>query len=198
MSSRPLPAPTAPARHPARGRGLALPVVLVLLLVMAFAGLLAARRSATVEEISNNARVHQVAWLSAESGLRYCEAVVIDSVEGGGRFEDVIKQRVGTTTIADASDRNAAWSRIANWADTSAVLITAPVAGQNASAALQGAPAPRCLAEPLADGRYLVTARGLSAGASFNGSGQLLGGAEVWLQSVISPEPVHFNGKGYE
>lgn len=198
MRSRPLPSPTASARRLARSQGLALPVVLVLLLVMAFAGLLAARRSATVEEISNNARVHQVAWLSAQSGLRYCEAVVIDSIEGGQRFDATVTQRVGTVTISDANDQNAAWSKLANWADTSAVLITAPVAGQNASAALQGAPASRCLAEPLPDRRYLVTARGLSAGASFNGSGQLLGGAEVWLQSVISPEPVHFNGKGYE
>lgn len=198
MNSHPMPTPTALAGRPARSRGLALPVVLVLLLVMAFAGLLAARRSATVEEVSNNARVHQVAWLSAQSGLRYCEAVVIDSVEGGSRFDTVIKQRVGTTPITDASDPHAAWARLANWSDASAMRITAPVAGSNASAALQDAPAPHCLAEPLAGGRYLVTARGLSAGASFNGNGQLLGGAEVWLQSVISPVPVRFNGKGYE
>lgn len=186
------------ARHRAHGRGLALPVVLILLVVMAFAGLLAARRSATVEEISNNARVNQVAWLSAQSGLRYCEAVVIDAVDSGSRFDATVKQRVRTTAIADANAPQAAWARLTNWADNSPILITAPVAEQNASAALQGAPAPRCMAELLQDGRYLVTARGLSAGTSFNGSGQLLGGAEVWLQSVISPEPVRFNGNGYE
>lgn len=198
MKRPPMPKAAAPTRHPTHSQGLVLPVVLILLLVMAFVGLLAARRSATVEEISNNARVNQVAWMSAQSGLRHCEAVVIDTVEQGSRFDAAIQQRVGTVTIADASDAKAAWARLANWAETSALLITAPMAEQNASAALQGAPAPRCMAEPLPGGRYLITARGLSAGASFNASGQLLGGAEVWLQSVISPEPVRFNGKGYE
>jgi type IV pilus assembly protein PilX len=190
----PIQGPAAPAH-----RGLVLPMVLVLLVVMSFAGLLAARRSATVEEITNNSRVNQVAWLSAQSGLRHCEAVVIDSVESGNRFDAATKNRVQATALQSPTDASAAWNRLANWSDSSPVLITAPMADANASAALQAAPAPRCMAQALQGNRYLITARGLSTGATVNNDGLLLGGAEVWLQSVISPEvPIRSAGGGYE
>lgn len=168
-------------------RGIVLPVVLVLLVVLAFVGLFAARRSAVVEEVSNNQRVSQVAMLSAQSGLRYCEAVVMDWVDGGTEFSAAVTDRIRQLKIAGPEPANAEWDALANWANNSPMLITAPVSESSASADLQDAPPPRCIAESMQSGQYLITARGLSAGASINNNGQLTGGAEVWLQSVISP-----------
>lgn len=182
-----------------RQHGIVLPVVLVLLVVMSFVGLLAARRSATVEEISNNARVNQVAWLSAETALRYCEAVVIDRVEAGGRFDVAVGARVQSTQLTGPEDNTAAWRDLAKWDESSAELILVPVVDADASATLKHAPAPRCIAQAMQGDRYLVTARGLSVGATFNASGQLVSGAEVWLQSTIAPEiPLRSAGGGYE
>lgn len=81
--------------HPFKARGIALPVVLILLVAVAFAGLLAARRSTTVEEITNNARLIHVARQAAQSALRYCEAVVIDTVESGAVYDAAVKSMVG-------------------------------------------------------------------------------------------------------
>lgn len=188
-----------PGSNAASCSGLVLPVVLVLLVVMAFAGLLAARRSATVEEISNNARVNQVAWLSAESGLRYCEAVVIDLVEGGSRFDAALKTRVESEQIQSPNDTSAIATKLVQWKDDGPALIQVPVTDDSASAALKAAPKPRCIAQAMTEKRYLITARGLSAGATLNSDGALVGGGEVWLQSVISPVvPVRSKEGGYE
>jgi type IV pilus assembly protein PilX len=191
---------TAPSIAANPYRGVVLPVVLILLLILAFVGLFAARRSASVEEISNNARVNQVAWQSAQSGLRHCEAVVMDDVDGSQLFNADVRKRIQTSTLLSGpDDTNAQWDQIVNWAAGSTMLIEAPVTEQSASKALQGAPVPRCIAEALEGGRFLITARGLSAGSTFNANGQLEGGAEVWLQSIISPRvPTRSSEGGYE
>lgn len=187
-----LPKPTA--HHPLlrhdhghQERGIVLPVVLVLLLVLAFVGLLAARRAATVEEVSNNTRVQQVATLAAESGLRHCEAVVIDAVDDGNRFDDAVKLRVQhTPLLTDPDDARAQWKLLQNWRPGSAQLISVEP-DPASSPTLQGVPTLYCLAEAMQGDQYLITARGLSAGTSFNAAGQLQGGAEVWMQSVLRP-----------
>lgn len=176
-----------PRLLPQPRRGIVLPVVLILLLVMGFVGLFAARRAATVEEVSNNTRVNQVATLAAESGLRHCEAVVIDAVDGGTRFDKAVKDRIQDTPLLSGPDDQGAWWRVlANWGSGSAALIS--VIPDSASApTLQGVPSLFCLAEAMEGDQYLITARGLSAGASFNNAGQLQGGSEVWMQSVLRP-----------
>lgn len=182
-------------------RGLVLPVVLVLLLVLAFVGLFAARRAATVEEVSNNARVNQIATLAAQHALNYCEAVVIDAQDDTGQFDAAVRQLVQTKNPLTTSpeDPTAIWVQRANWSDSSTVRITAPVTEGEAATLLQGAPPPHCIAEALQSGQFLITARGLSRGASFNADGQLQGGAEVWLQSIITPRvPVRSSEGGYE
>lgn len=170
-------------------KGLVLPLVLVLLLALVFVGLLAARRAATVEEVGNNVRVNQVATQAAQSGLAYCEAVVIDAQGGGTQFSAAIHGLVQSKTLLTGpEDKNANWDTLANWGDSSTVRITVPVAAGKASNAMNGAPVPYCMAEALAGGQFLITARGLSAGATFNNDGQLQGGSEVWLQSIITPK----------
>src|SRR5690606_14684614 len=76
---------------------------------------------------------------------------------------------------------------LANWADSSTVRLTVPVAPGEAATVLSSAPAPHCIAEALEGGQFLITARGLSLGASYNNNGQLQGGSEVWLQAIIPP-----------
>lgn len=189
--------------HPFKARGIALPVVLILLVAVAFAGLLAARRSTTVEEITNNARLIHVARQAAQSALRYCEAVVIDTVESGAVYDAAVKSMVGTSTqLASPDDPAARWSALANWIPGTASLIEVPRQETSASAVLSSAPQPYCMAEAMTNGRYLITARGLSASAAIDPSnGRLVdnAGSEVWLQSILSPSiPVRASGAGYE
>lgn len=197
------PSPATPRSIGAIERGLALPVVLVMLIVLAFAGLLAARRSATVQDISNNHRMGQVALLAAQTALRYCESVVIDTVEGSGHHKAAVRTRVvETPMLATADEDGAVWKTLANWAPGADQLIDVPRQAEDASAALMNAATPTCMAQAMTGGRYLVTARGLSASARVDDNGRLAGnaGSEVWLQAILSPDtPVRSNtGAGYE
>jgi type IV pilus assembly protein PilX len=181
-------------------RGIALPVVLVLLLVMAFVGLVAARRAATVEEIGNNARVNHVATQAAQSALNFCEAVVIDAEGDADQFDAPTRSLVQRTKLlAGPEDPTALWAQLTNWTDASKSRITVPVAAGQAGGAMTGAPAPHCIAEALQGGQFLITARGRSVGATVNSDGQLQGGSEVWLQSIITPGvPVVSSENGLE
>ncbi|MBL0943450.1 MAG: hypothetical protein IBJ04_03825 [Hydrogenophaga sp.] len=200
-----------PSRSPCRGpapvggqHGTVLPVVLFLLTVLALAGLFAARRSATVEEIANNSRMGEVARLAAESALRYCEAVVIDAVEDGTLYDNAVKARLVTAPpLSDAGDAQARWAAIGNWVPGAVSLIEVPAPADSVSTEPASAPAPTCMAEAMTRSRYLVTARGLSAGAAIDpATGALVGlaGSEVWLQAIVSPTlPVRSaSGAGYE
>lgn len=178
--------------------GAVLPVALVLLVVMTIAGLLSARRAITHDAIAHNLRVNAVAQQSAESALRHCEAVVIDQVDNAGAAYPAEVARLGTVVIAEPEVATALWLQPASWAAGSANRIHAPM-NFNASvrANSQGIPPPQCIAEPLTNNRYLITARGLSGDATFDANGLLLSGAEVWLQSILSPQtPVQSAGGG--
>jgi Tfp pilus assembly protein PilX len=181
-----------------RQAGAVLPVALVLLVVMTIAGLLSARRATTNDAIAHNLRVNEIAQQSAESALRHCEAVVIDMVDNAGANHPNDVMRVGSTEIADPQTATALWLQPANWADGSANRIVAPLsfdAGVRAES--RGVPPPHCIAEALANGRYLITARGLSADATFDANGRLESGSEVWLQSILSPQvPIQSAGGG--
>ena len=169
--------------------GAVLPVALVLLIIVTIAGLQSARRATTHDVIAHNLRVNEVAQQSAESALRHCEAVVIDLVDNAGAAYPAEVARLGTAVIADPEVVTALWLQPASWAVGSVNRILAPM---NFNAAVradsQGIPPPQCIAEPLTNNRYLITARGLSADATFDTNGRLLSGAEVWLQSVLSPK----------
>lgn len=178
--------------------GAVLPVALILLIVLTFASLSSAKRVTTHDVIAQNLRINEVAQQSAEAALRHCEAVVIDLVDNAGTTYPADAARVGNTAIATPQDPAALWLQPANWAAASANLIQAPpVYSANVRADSQGAPPPQCIAERLPDNRYLVTARGHSADATFDANGRLITGAEVWLQSILSPQiPVQSPGGG--
>lgn len=172
-----------------RQAGVVLPVALILLVVLTFAGLSAAKRSTTHDVIAQNLRVNEVAQQSAESALRYCEAVVMDLVDNAGKNYVADAARVGKVEIPNPESVNALWLQPANWSAASVNRISAPMAfAATVRVESQGIPPPQCIAEAMTNRRYLITARGHSADATFNAGGGLATGAEVWLQSILSPQ----------
>ena len=179
--------------------GAVLPVALILLVVLTFAGLSSAKRATTHDVIAQNIRVNEVAQQSAESALRHCEAVVMDLVDNGGVNFAADAARVGHVEIPTPESPDALWLQPTSWSAASAHRISALMSfTADVRAESQGVPAPQCIAEPMTNGRYLTTARGHSADATFDANGRLATGAEVWLQSVLSPQiPVQSAGGGH-
>ncbi len=180
-------------------RGVALPVALILLVVLSLGAVLASRRAAVLEEVTHGTRTTQVAHLAAQSGLRFCEAVVVDIVDSDGATHGALAPKLGQVVLDEVDHGQALWPVLVNWRANATHRIDVPVADQDASAALGRVPAPQCMAEPMTQGRFLITARGLSANTSFDDDGQLLSGSEVWLQSVIAPNvPIPSASGGFE
>jgi len=144
-------------------RGVALPVVLVLLLATALLAAMAARRSATVDAIVHNTRLRMAADADAQSALRACVAPWRMAASAPAP-----PPAPTTPPLQGPDDPDARWRRLAHWAG--------------------GAAPARCLIEALADGRYLVTARGLSGASTVDrASGALTGlsGGEAWWQAIV-------------
>jgi type IV pilus assembly protein PilX len=189
-----------------RNSGIVLPIALIMLVIISFAGLLAARNSATFEQFSNNMRTNQIARVSAEDALRHCERVAIDSVDGGANFATDVAKILGTEITGDdeTTIRSAAWNTKANWATGAANLITlTPTYGSDVQNTANQNPRlrnnPTCIIQALVNDRFLVTTRGLSSDAVVANDGTLSAGSEVWLQSILTPTiPVLSANNGVE
>lgn len=176
-----------------REKGVVLPIALIMLVIISFAGLMAARNSASHEQFSNNMRTNQVARQTAEAALRYCERVAIDHAENeGAGFSETSK--IVTTLLASDSEsdiKTGAWNIKSNWEDGAANLIpvTLNLGGTVTDEAKEryAKNTPGCIIQQLADDRYLITSRGLSNDAQLDADGQLESGSEIWLQSVLTP-----------
>lgn len=184
-------------------RGVVLPIALIMLVIISFAGLLAARNSATFEQFSNNMRTNQVARTSAEDALRQCERIARASVEDNAAFAAVVGRiEAGTVISADTEEAisDGIWNTRANWADGAANLITVtPAFGDDvqSGAQLKEANYPTCIIQAMVNDRFLITARGLSNDAQVDDdSGLLTGGSEVWLQSILTPLVPTLSDKG--
>lgn len=171
-------------------QGVVLPIAMIMLVLFSFVGLLAARNSANYEQFSNNLRTNQVARQAAELALRHCENVVIDLMDNEGKIftsdsANVLKEANKAASI-DAGN----WNTMTNWVGANAIQV-APTYSENVQSGskVDTQPKPRCIAQQLGDdGRFLITARGLSLDAAVNStSGKLTQGSEVWLQSIIAP-----------
>ncbi|MBT9550003.1 MAG: hypothetical protein IV088_04065 [Hydrogenophaga sp.] len=180
-------------------------MALIMLLIISFAGLLAARNSATFEQFSNNMRTNQVARVSAEDALRYCERVAIDTVDNGGANYATDAGKILSTEIAaddESAIRSGAWNTKSNWATGAANLITlTPTYGSDVqgNAQLKVANYPTCIIQALVNERFLITTRGLSNDATVASDGTLSAGSEVWLQSILTPTvPVLSANNGVE
>lgn len=181
-----------------RHQGVVLPVSLILLIVIAMAGLVAARGSVAHDAVGHNLRTREVATQHAESALRHCEGIAKDLKDNGGATFPVETARIPAAVLNGADDDGSQWRRLASWQPESPLLITVPVAyDRDARATVRSGPAPQCVIERLTQDRFLITARGLSADATFDNAGQLLSGSEIWLQSILSPTlPVLAEGGG--
>ena len=182
-------------------RGVVLPIALIMLVIISFAGLLAARNSATFEQFSNNMRTNQVARTSAEDALRQCERIARASVEDNAAFAaDVGRIEDGTVISADTEEaiREGIWNTRANWAEGAANLITVtPEFGDDVQSRAQLRNPPTCIIQAMVNDRFLITARGLSNDAQVDDdSGLLTAGSEVWLQSILTPLVPTLSDKG--
>lgn len=170
--------------------GIVLPVALIMLVIISFAGLIAARNSSTYEQFSNNLRTNQFARQNAEAALHHCERVAIGSVDAAATQFPLDAAKIIATPVASSSTADiqaAAWNDKANWA-SGANLITVTL-GQSSSvqAASQTKNNPSCIVQIMSSSRFLITSRGLSNDAVIDANGVLTEGAEVWLQSVLTP-----------
>lgn len=187
---------TTMRRHPklpsqASQRGVVLPIALIMLVIVSFAGLLAARNSATFEQFSNNMRTNQVARTAAEDALRYCERVARGSVEGSAAF-GTAPSLISTTEIADDTEATISagiWNTRSNWVPGAANLITyEPAFDDDVQTGPRLRNNPTCIIQRMVNDRFLITARGLSNDATIDSTtGLLTAGSEVWLQSILTP-----------
>lgn len=177
---------------PGSERGVVLPIALIMLVIISFAGLLAARNSATFEQFSNNMRTNQVARVAAEDALRQCERIARASVDGNAAFASDVG-RIDSTNVISADTETAIsagiWNTRSNWASGAANLITVTpsYAGSEAQSSAQLRNAPTCIVQAMVNDRFLITSRGLSSDASVDANGLLTDGSEVWLQSILTP-----------
>lgn len=183
------------AQHPSAEHGVVLPMALIMLVIISFAGLLAARNSSTFEQFSNNMRTNQVSRTAAEDALRQCERVARASVEGNAAFAADIGKIVTGTVIAEnptgaqVAITSGVWNTHLNWAPGAANLITVtPQFGTDVQTNARLRNAPTCIVQTMVNDRFLVTARGLSNDAVVGADGRLREGSEVWLQSILTPE----------
>jgi type IV pilus assembly protein PilX len=173
-------------------KGVVLPIALIMLVIISFAGLLAARNSATFDQFSNNMRTNQVARISAEDALRQCERIARASVEGSGEFATDVGKIAGANEITadtEAAIRNGLWNTHANWVSGAANLITVTPSytGTDVQANARIKNPPTCIVQTMVNDRFLITARGLSNDAVVNDdTGVLTAGSEVWLQSILT------------
>lgn len=177
-------------------QGIVLPIALIMLVIISFAGLLAARNSATFEQFSNNMRTNQVARVSAEDALRYCERIARASVEGSAAFGTdpgkieaaVLLTEADPPVSPQVAIGSGIWNTRSNWVAGAANLITVtPQFGGDVQTNAQLRNAPTCIVQAMVNDRFLITSRGLSNDAVVNNGGVLTAGSEVWLQSILTP-----------
>lgn len=179
-------------RHHQSQRGVVLPIALIMLVIISFAGLLAARNSTTHEQFSDNMRTNQMARQFAEEALRHCERIAMDSFEEGSEFDSNVKNKISTTEVAsEAADeiKKGIWNIKDSWKNNAInLIVVTPRYGSGIEKKIPAINNPRCIIQKMSNDRFLVTSRGLSADALTDTDQiNLVAGSEVWLQSVLSP-----------
>lgn len=171
--------------------GIVLPMALILLMVISLIAVMAAKRSASGEQVVTSLRANTLANQVAETALRYCE--------------DKVRLNDGTLKIQDSAilgyvDSDGLpnqWRTRGNWASGSALVNVLPAdVAANASMPTPSTQ-PRCIIEKYRLPRldkdvtlsdpYLVTAVGYTPDYRSDANGKVLAGGEVWLQAIIRP-----------
>lgn len=158
-----------------RQQGITLLVVMVMLVVIGLVSVSAMRRATNADMVANNSRLEQLAKQSAEAGLRYCEAQLIDPDK--------------TLVVQAANATTPAWNTFANW-QSGGKATTIPEAYLKSTDTAISLPRqlPQCMAEysPLGNSVVIVTSRGFSPDYRANNNGETQSGSVIWLQSIVS------------
>ena len=175
-------------------RGVVLPLALFLLVVMTIIGIMVISNATQSDKSIQSLRSNAVAQQGAEIALRYCENIVMTNVDDASKASAQEKTdftKVNTTTITGQNDPSAAWTNKTTWAAGSTNRIEVPTATYQKSTSGDIKVAPMCVIQKLGTNSYLITARGFGNDAKFTDTtnkNTVKTGAEVWLQSVITPE----------
>lgn len=158
--------------------GVVLIVVLIMLVVIGLVSAAAMRGALTADQISNNARLENLAKQAAQIALRFCEAQAILPTPG----ITIYPKPTGIGT-----DTEAAWQIYANWSGPAVKATTVPESYMKATDSYAPRSRPQCLVENsiFSTDVKVVTARGF--GPDYDALSA--SGSVVWLQSVISLAP---------
>lgn len=179
--------------------GIVLPLTLFLLVVISILGIMAMRNATMGAQTINSVRSYTVAELAAEAGLRYCEEVAKEddspppapkhTAEVGKISTPNISACATFAEVVEA--KKCGESGQANsWKSSAMTLITVP---STSDAGGKFTNRPQCMIEKIVGmgggaPSYLITARGIGNEANYDSAtGRVTGGAEVWLQSVLTP-----------
>ena len=180
-------------------KGIVLPLTLFLLVIISILGIMAMRNATIGAQTINSVRSYTVAELAAEAGLRYCEEVAkeSDAPSTPAKYTQETT-KISTpdisacTTFAEIMEAKkcGASTSAASWKSSATTLIAVP---STSAAGGKFINPPQCMIERIAGAgggspSYLITARGIGNEASYDSStGRVTGGAQVWLQSVLTP-----------
>lgn len=179
------------ASRPSRGqqRGIVLIMALILLMLISGVAVFTIRGSISGEQVSNNIRSSTAALQAAETALRFCEQGVLSSGT---------PVKVNMTGLdVDSAVPPSLWATRANWTASTTLVNTVTTAFANSSNAAGRSlnKMPLCIVENWelqtagSNARprpsYLITARGFSQDYAVNGSGVVIAGSEVWVQSIL-------------
>jgi type IV pilus assembly protein PilX len=167
--------------------GIVLILALILLVVISSVAIFSVRSAISGEQVSNSIRINVAATQAAEIGLRYCENSLL-----GGNFYFI------SLPLNEAADPNnpmpTKWRNRANWA-TEAMVVPMFFANSADAGGRTMNNRPMCMSEEMQvqpDGTtspnpatYLITSRGFTQDYQTNGSGVVISGSEVWMQSVL-------------
>lgn len=160
--------------------GVVLIVVLIMLVVIGLVSAAAMRGALSADQISNNARLENLAKQAAQIALRYCEAQLALPTPGVTIYP--APTDIGT-------DTKAAWETYTHWSGTPAGIkaTTVPESYLKATDSYAPRTLPQCLVENsrFSTDAKVVTARGF--GPDYDAT--RASGSVVWLQSVVSLQP---------
>ena len=166
-------------------KGIVLIVSLILLVVISLVAVVAIKGSVSSEQVSNNLRTNAVAMQAAETALRFCENQLLSGTPALIVNELALD---GSEAVPSLWETKSNWTALLSNTATTAVTNSTNAAGRSLGTL------PLCMIEryPLVTLQggptresYLVTSRGFSPDYSVNGSGQVVSGNEVWLQSIL-------------
>lgn len=190
-------------------QGVVLVVALIMMAVIAISSAAAIKAVTAQDLIGSNQRTQSMALQAAESGLRYCEALVtapkLTTEQAGliGKIQDAVATNyTDTNSQGEPLQPKQRWEAAGNWIGGNKLSFALPASFQFDRSRDQSSYTrlPECLIERLDlkpfDKEYTnpppdpieafqITVRGFSPDYTESATGVPLTGAVVWLQSTI-------------